>query len=129
MVMAAILSALVVFAAGFALGAFRVMVTEPALGALAATLVELPVILAFAWVAVARVMRLRRVPRAPAQRIAMGVIALAVLLGLETLLGTIGFGRTLAQHFSFYAQPAAQLGLAGQVLFAAFPLIQTCTGR
>lgn len=48
------------------------------------------------------------------------MLLLAAECGLDVALN----GRDLADHFARYQQPAALLGLAGQVLFALFPLLR-----
>jgi len=58
------------------------------------------------------------------ERVAMGVIALALLLAAETILGAVGFGRSLAEQLVAYRQPGPAMGLAAQLAFAAFPTIQ-----
>jgi hypothetical protein len=55
----------------------------------------------------------------------MGGLALALLLVAELVLSVSLFGRTLATHLATYLEPAGYLGLLGQFVFAAFPLVQS----
>jgi len=57
-------------------------------------------------------------------RLAMGGVALVLLLGAELGLSVLAFGRTIAEHLASYGSPAGALGLAGQVAFALFPLLR-----
>ena len=116
-----------VFAAGFALGVLRTLVLEPGLGAVSAVLVELPIILGVAWVACARV--LRRIPLSGTGPVVMGTAAFVLLMLAEAGLSVLLAGRSLAQHFALYRDAPHLLGLAGQVLFAAFPWIQARRAR
>jgi hypothetical protein len=111
-----------VFAAGVALGALRVLALAPVLGATGAVLVELPVILAVAWLACGRLTARIGVPAAPAPRAAMGGVAFLLLLGAEAGLGAAVFGQPLAVQVAALARPAGALGLAGQVAFGLLPL-------
>lgn len=111
-----------VFALGFALGTLRTFVLAPALGALGAVLVELPVILGAAWLICGRLLRRRRLSL-PAAAV-MGATAFALLMLGEAALSVLLAGRTLAQHLALYAEPAHLLGLAGQLAFAGFPLLR-----
>ena len=111
-----------VFAAGFVLGVLRTLVLVPLLGEMAAVLVELPVILAVAWLVCARI--LRRWPLSPAAAVGMGAIAFLLLMGAEASLSTLLAGRSLAEHLALYAQLPHQVGLAGQLAFAVIPWIQ-----
>lgn len=111
-----------VFAAGFVLGVLRTLVMVPLLGEMAAVLVELPVILAVAWLVCTRI--LRRWPLSPAAAVGMGAIAFLLLMGAEASLSTLLAGRSLAQHLALYAQLPHQVGLAGQLAFAVIPWIQ-----
>jgi hypothetical protein len=43
----------------------------------------------------------------------------------ELLLDFLLAGRSVQDHFALYAQPAHMLGLAGQVVFALLPFIQS----
>lgn len=54
----------------------------------------------------------------------MGVVAFSLLMLLEAGLSMLLTGLSLAQHLALYAQLPHQVGLAGQMVFAAFPWIQ-----
>jgi hypothetical protein len=76
-----------VFGAGFLLGAIRIVFVVPRLGARAAELVELPLMLAVSFFAAGWVSR-RLGPDAPiGRRFWIGVVALLLLLGAEALTG------------------------------------------
>lgn len=111
-----------VFAAGFVLGVLRTLVLVPLLGELGAVLVELPVILTISWLVCTRI--LRRWPLSPAAAAAMGAIAFVLLMLVEAGLSPLLAGRSLAEHLALYAQLPHQVGLAGQLAFAAFPWMQ-----
>ena len=117
--------ALTVFAAGFLLGAFRVLWLAPRLGPTAAVALELPLILAVAWIACRRTAT--SVPTTPRARLAMGGIAFLLLMAAEALIGT-AFGRGLAAQIRELTSAAGLLGLAGQIAFALFPLLQLRAG-
>jgi hypothetical protein len=110
-----------VFAAGFALGVVRTLALEPALGALPAVALELPLMLAWAWWVCGRLLQ-----RHPAVTLggalAMGGLAFACLMAAEAALSLALAGRSLGAHLALYREPAHALGLAGQLLFAAWPL-------
>jgi hypothetical protein len=112
----------IVFAAGFALGVVRSLMLEPAVGPLAAVALELPVMLAVAWFTCGRL--LHRWPLSGAGAIVMGAVAFAALMALELGVSLGLAGRSLAGHWALYRQTAHQLGLAGQIAFALFPLVQ-----
>lgn len=112
------------FAVGFALGAVRTMVVEPQLGALNAVAIELPVMLLSAWLLCGWSLRQFKVDRAWLHRAAMGFAAFTLLMAAEIALSIFGFGRTLADIFAHWQSPPGALGLAGQVVFALFPLVR-----
>lgn len=118
----------VVFAAGFALGTLRVLVLAPKLGGSAAVLVELPIILAVSWVACRWLITHFDVPKKLTARLIMGGLAFTVLLIAEMSISVLGFGRTLSTHLEQYRQLSTLIGLAGQILFALFPIIQRTIG-
>ncbi len=110
-----------VFALGFALGVPRTLLLEPAIGATAAVLVELPLILGFSWWWCRRLLARRML--GVGGRALMGGSAFALLMLAELALSTLLAGRTPGEHFALYAQARNLLGLAGQLAFAALPLL------
>ena len=111
-----------VFAAGFVLGTLRTLWLAPALVPMLAVAAELPVMLGVSWLACGRV--LRRTPLPVTEAAAMGGLAFVLLLLAEAALSTALGALTLRQHLALYAEPANQLGLVGQLAFAAFPLVR-----
>jgi hypothetical protein len=105
------------------LGAFRVLWLAPQIGVLAATVFELPVMLAISWW-IARWSVRRFSITNSREALAMGALAFAFLMIAELVLATAAFGQTLPQWLSGYRQVHALLGLFGQLLFGLFPLLQ-----
>ncbi len=114
----------IAFAAGFALGVLRVTLLVPRLGETTAVLVELPLMLALSWFACRSIVRRFAVPATIAARATMGSLAFALLLLAEAALGTLGLGRTISEHLASYQNLPERLGLAAQILFGLFPLLQ-----
>jgi hypothetical protein len=121
---AGLLYFVITFAAGFALGALRVLVTAPRLGELGAVLLELPFMLALSWWACGVALRHNGVPMRRAPRLAMGTLAFALLMAAEFALAVWGFGQSPAAFVARYAGTAQRLGLAGQIAYAMFPLVR-----
>ena len=120
--------AAIVFAIGFVLGALRVMAIAPAIGALPATLLELPLMLAASFfVAGWLVRRLAVAPRIPT-RLLMGVVGFTALIALETLLG-LALGRSLDAQLTSLATAAGSAGLLGQVAFGLIPALRLAAHR
>ncbi len=115
---------LAVFAVGFVLGTLRVLVLAPALGAVAAVALEVPLMLVVAWYASRWAVARHRVPAREGPRLAMGGFAFALLMAAELMLGVWGFGQSLAGILAGYVMPEGMLGLAGQVAFALVPTAQ-----
>ncbi len=113
-----------VFAVGFMLGAVRVFLLEPRLGALGAVLTETPFILAASWFLCRHWVHRFKVPPDNAARLVMGLCAFGLLLMAEFVLSRYGFGRAFSDQLAAYATPAGAAGLTGQVLFGLFPLLQ-----
>ena len=120
---AGILYFALVFAAGFALGAVRVGLVARALGDLAATLIELPIILALSWVACLTIIRRLGVEARIAARLSMGLVAFSLLILSEIALGIGLMSRSLEAQIEAMTAPPAILGLGGQAIFGLFPLI------
>jgi hypothetical protein len=112
----------VVFAVGFALGTLRTLVVVPAVGETAAVLLELPLMLAASWIASGWIVDRFAVPATVGARFATGAFAFALLMLAELALSVFLAGRTPAGHLALYALVPHQLGLAGQIAFALFPL-------
>jgi hypothetical protein len=112
-----------VFAVGFALGAIRTVIVAPRMGETTAVLVELPIILVVSWAACRQIVALLSVPAGQLPRSVMGGVAFVLLIAAEFVLG-IGLGRSLAATAAAYATVGGMLGLAGQVAFGLFPLVQ-----
>lgn len=123
-IMAGAIASAAVMAAGTILGTLRILVVAPRTGEIIATLLELPMILAAGWLACDRAARMCRLPPVLLPRLVMGASALVLLLGLEAALAMAMAGTTPAVFLARFREPAAQLGLSAQVLFAAFPLLQ-----
>ena len=108
-----------VFAVAFALGIVRTLWLAPQIGAMAAVMVESPIVLAFSWWWGRRLLARRPLPLAG--RAVMGGSAFVWLMLAELAL-SLALGRTAGQHFAALVTPGGLLGLAMQLLFAALPL-------
>jgi len=118
----------VVFALGFALGTLRVLMTATAFGEVAATLMELPVMLAAGWASCAWLVRRCGLDDTAVARWIMALVFFGLLMVAEQALGTIGFGRTWAEQTATMRTLPALLGLAAQLVTASFPLWQRRRG-
>jgi hypothetical protein len=113
---------LALFALGFALGTIRVLVVTPSVGELAATFAEVPVMLTAAYFACRWAVRRWQVPRGIGVRWAMVLWFLALLVLFEALLGSLLFGRSLADQWAAVTGPAGLLGLSAQIIAALLPV-------
>ena len=110
-----------VFAVGFVLGIGRELVVRPQLGALAAILVEAPVMLVACWAA-AR-WAVRRFGIGLAVRGRMGLLAFGLLMAAE-LAGSMGLrGMAPGEWLAHFATPPGLLSLVLFALFGAMPRI------
>jgi hypothetical protein len=109
-----------VFAFAFVLGTFRTLWLTPRLGDIAATLCELPLVLAASWLAARRITR-RFGVSAPGAALAMGLIAFALLMLAELALAQLLADQSPRQWAASLTTPAGLLGLAGQLGFALMP--------
>lgn len=118
---------IVVFSVGFLLGTIRVLVLVPKLGEMLSALIELPIILTASWIICGWVITRFSVARVWQSRLTMGVTAFGLLMLAELLLSIIIFENGIGQHFNTYLSLNGALAIAGQLVFAAFPLIQIYT--
>jgi hypothetical protein len=112
-----------VFAVAFVIGAFRVLVVAPRIGALAAVALEVPVILAVSWLVAGWV--LRRWSLNPVQRVGMGALAFGLLMVAELALAVFLFGQTAGEFVGGWGTLPGALGLAGQIGFAIVPALRS----
>ena len=111
------------------MGALRVLFVTPRLGATAAVLAELPLMLTASWIACRCITHRMSVAPRPSARLAMGAGAFALLMLVETVVGMTAFGQTPATQIAALREVAGLIGLGGQVMFALFPLIQLRISR
>jgi len=111
------------FGAGFMLGAARVLWLAPRLGERTAELLESPVMLVVTIFAARWVIRRLRVPLAPAVRLGMGLVALALLLSVELSVVLWLRGLTIDQYFARRDPVAGAVYVAMLAVFAVMPLL------
>jgi hypothetical protein len=109
-----------VFAIAFAMGTIRTLLLAPAIGAMAAVAMELPIILAVSWLWGRRL--LERQKLGLADRAVMGGSAFVWLMLAEFGLA-MAFGRAPGAYLVSFFTVDGFIGLAGQLAFAALPLL------
>lgn len=112
-----------VFGFGFALGTVRVLILVPRLGDRTAELMETPLMIAVSYFAAGWIVRRFTLPAVPAQRLGVGLIALALMLAVE-----FGFvlqlrGLTIAEYFATRDPVSGAIYYLSLALFALFPLL------
>jgi hypothetical protein len=117
------LYAIIVFLIGFILGTIRVLLIAPRLGKTTAVIVEAPMMLTASWFVCRWCVDRLDVRRTVPARSLIGLVAFLVLMSAETELGAV-FGRLLVDQLATYGSLAGAIGLAAQVIFAMFPVIQ-----
>ncbi|MBX3509629.1 MAG: hypothetical protein KF700_00400 [Hyphomonadaceae bacterium] len=121
---AAVAYFLIAFAAGFAFAIPRTLLVEPHLGQVGAVLLEAPVMLGVCWFAAGAVMA-RVAPGAGAGRaLAVGGLWLALLVTAEFGVGLWARGLSAREALGAFLTPAGLLGLAMQLVCAAFPVLR-----
>jgi len=116
--------AVVVYLIGFALGAVRVLVLVPRLGATVSVLLESPLILSASWLICKATVKRFEVPEQIAARVLMGAIALAVLMGWEFAVFVFVFAKSYSAFLPSLSTVPGAIGLAAQLAFATFPALQ-----
>jgi hypothetical protein len=116
--------ALIVFVAGFVLGTLRVLLVVPRLGATTGVLLEAPLILTASWLVSRWCTEHFRVRADVGARVLVGTIAFVTLMCAEIALSVVLFHKSVSEHLAGYQSVPGAIGLAAQVCFASFPLIQ-----
>jgi hypothetical protein len=112
-----------VFIAGFVLGTIRTLFLAPRIGALGAVLTELPLMLIVARMTCLWLVTRFDVGAVWTERLLMGAVAFILLMAAELILSLAAFDRTVAGFVADLGTPEGAVGLAGQVAFAAMPLL------
>ncbi|WP_417594868.1 hypothetical protein [Parasphingorhabdus sp.] len=118
-----------VFMLGFVLGALRMLFLVPYAGPVVAVLIEVPVMLVFAWFFCRMLTRRFAIPPEPYERLVMGLVAFACLMAGEMLIALFLQQRSLTDFLMAFDLPENRIGLGGQIAFALFPVIQCYTER
>ena len=113
----------IAFGAGFVLGAIRVLLVVPRLGTRTAELVEMPIMLAVSFLAARWVARRFVMPYAVPSRLAMGLIALALLVAFEFTVVLWLRGLTLDAYFATRDPVSGTVYYVMLVVFAILPLL------
>ena len=112
----------IVFAIAFAAGAVRTIWVAPAVGATAAVLIELPIILAVSFFA-ARHIVARGLIRARSAALGAGAVAFALLMAAEVGLATLMSGQAIDIWFASLWRVPGIIGLGGQIMFGLMPAL------
>ena len=121
--------AVTVFAIGFLLGTARVLLLAPRLGSTIAVLVEAPIILTASWYVSSFWIRRLAVGAEIRSRTVVGAIAFVTLMILEVMLSISLFHRSIGEYFAGLRSLPGAIGLAAQVCFATFPLLNLVVRR
>jgi hypothetical protein len=115
----------VVFGAGCVLGPIRLLWVVPRFGSRAAELMEMPVMLAVILIAARSIVRRLASPRTVSRRLAMGAIALVLLLGAEVALLLPLRGLSPRAYLASLDPVLGTVYLAMLGVFALMPLLVT----
>lgn len=110
-----------VFSLAFAMGVARALIIAPKLGAVAAVLLEVPIIVAASWVIARRLLQHRSLSLS--QRALMGVVAFTLTMVSEAVLSALIRGQSVVDWGADVVTPLGLIGLAGQVAFAVIPIL------
>ncbi|MGB5483216.1 hypothetical protein [Parasphingorhabdus sp.] len=116
-----------VFALGFILGSMRLFFLVPFTGPVVAILIEIPLMLLFAWFFCRFLTGRFEIPPETNQRLVMGLVAFAFLMTGEALIAILLQEGRLTDFIMTFDLPENRVGLGAQIAFALFPLIQSYT--
>ena len=112
-----------VFGAGFLLALIRIPMLVPKFGVRTAELMEMPIMLAVIYFAARWIVRHPATPPSPAARLAIGLLALALLLLTEFSVLLWLQGLTIAQAIAHRDPVSGSAYALSLALFAAMPLL------
>ena len=121
--------AVTVFAIGFLLGIARILLLAPRVGSTIAVSVEVPIILTASWYVSSIWMKRLAVGAENRTRIFVGAVAFVTLMILELALSIGLFRRSIGEYLAELRSLAGAIGLAAQVCFATFPLLNVVVRR
>ena len=121
--------AVTVFSIGFLLGTIRVRLLAPHVGSTIAVSVEAPIILPASWYVSSIWMKRLVVSPEICTRIFVGAVAFVTLIVLELALSISLFHRSIGKYLADLRSPAGVMGLAAQVCFATFPVLNVVVRR
>lgn len=110
-----------VFTIAVAMGIARTLWVAPRLGPMVAVLLEVPILVGISWRIARRVLLDEHLGLA--QRAAVGAIALAMTLASEAVFASLIRGQSLGMWAATLSTPLGFVGLAGQGVFGAMPMI------
>lgn len=113
-----------VFAMGFILGALRRFFLVAHTGPVIAVLIEIPLMLLFAWHLCRWLTSRFAVEADMSARLMMGFFAFACLMTGELLIAVELQPGGVTNFFRMFNLPENRIGLGGQIAFALFPAIQ-----
>ena len=114
-----------VFALGFVLGTMRVFLLVPHIGPEIAVLIEIPLLLLFAWFFCRFLTARLDVSPETYDRLVMGSVAFALMIAGEALIATQLQALSVGEFLVAFDLPENRIGLGGQIAFALFPVIQS----
>jgi hypothetical protein len=117
-----------VFGAGFLLGTIRVLLVVPRLGVRTAELIEMPVMILVCPIAARWVIRRMAVPPSKTECIAIGLVALVLLVGAEFTFVLWLQGRTISEYVASRDPVAGIAYLLALGVFALMPLLVALRG-
>ncbi len=120
---AALIYFVIVFAAGFLLGTVRVLMLEPRIGPVAATLCEAPFLVLVMVVAARWVPRALQLRQEAGAMVLAGLGALALQQAAEFILGSTLRGLSAGEQLAKFSTPEGLIYLALLVIFASMPLL------
>lgn len=112
----------IVFGAGFALGAVRIVLLQPYLGANASRLVELPLMIVISYLAAQFITR-QMGPASRGQWLYVGLIAFIVLMIAEFILGAYVFRTPIRAMLADMLTFTGALSLLAQSLIILLPAL------